>query len=169
MEFAYATAKISRLDEIVAIYSSAQRFMAENGNPQWGKGFPNENDIREGIFGGVLYTVTVNDQIAAVFSVLNFDENYVEIDGKWLTDGNYIAVHRVAVAENFKGTGAAKYILEVAAPQLAHSRGRSSIRIDTHEKNAPMLGLLKRLNFVRCGIVRLLRDDTLRIAFEKIL
>ena len=169
MEFTYSSASISQLDEIVSIYSSAQQFMEAHGNPQWEKGFPKTDDIREGIFGGVLYTVTERGEVAAVFSVLNFDENYVEIDGKWLTGGNYIAVHRVAVAEKYRGTGAAKYILKIAAPQIAHSRGRASIRIDTHEKNEPMLALLNSLNFVRCGIVRLLRDNTERIAFEKIL
>ena len=167
MEFDYALARISQFDEIMEIYSSAQKFMEDNGNPQWGKGFPDDHDIREGVFGGILYVVRSEGQIAAVFSVLNFDENYIEIDGKWLTDGNYLAVHRVAVAEKFRGTGAAKYVLEVAAPQIARSRGRASIRIDTHEKNTPMLGLLERLHFTRCGIVCLVRDGTLRIAFEK--
>lgn len=169
MEFEYASADIAQLDEIVEIYVSAQKFMEQSGNPQWGKGFPDARAIREGILGGIIYTVLCDGRIAAVFSVLNYDENYVEIDGEWLTSGNYLAVHRVAVAENFRGTGAAKYILEVAAHQIARVRGRASIRIDTHEKNAPMLGLLNRLNFTRCGIVRLLRDNTLRIAFEKLL
>lgn len=169
MEFEYATAKISQLDEIVEIYVSAQKFMEQSGNPQWGKGFPDAGAIREGIMGGIILTVMCESQIAAVFSVLNHDENYMEIDGKWLTEGNYLAVHRVAVAEKFRGTGAAKYILEDAVVHIARFRGRSSIRIDTHEKNAPMLGLLRRLNFTCCGTVRLLRDNTQRIAFEKLL
>lgn len=169
MEFEYASADIAQLDEIVEIYVSAQKFMEQSGNPQWGKGFPDARAIREGILGGIIYTVLSDGRIAGVFSVLNYDENYVEIDGKWLTGGNYLAVHRVAVAENFRGTGAAKYILEVAAHHIARVRGRSSIRIDTHEKNVPMLNLLQKLNFERCGTVRLIRDGSLRIAFEKML
>lgn len=169
MGFVYAPSRISQLEEIMKIYSSAQQFMESLGNPQWGKGFLEEHDIREGILGGVLYSVTVGNEIAAVFSLLNFDENYIEIDGKWLTEGNYLAVHRVAVAEKFRRTGAAKYVLGTAAPQIAHTRGRTSLRIDTHEKNVPMLALLQKLQFVRCGTVTLLRDGTSRIAFEKLL
>lgn len=169
MRFSYSPSRISQLNEITEIYSSAQQFMESLGNPQWGKGFITEHDVREGILGGVLYSVTVDGEVAAVFSVLNFDENYVEIDGKWLTGGNYLAVHRVAVAEKYRRTGAAKYVLDVAAPQIAHSRGRTSLRIDTHEKNVPMLALLEKLKFRRCGTVTLLRDSTSRIAFEKLI
>ena len=169
MEFNYAVARISQINEIMEIYGSAQKFMESIGNPQWGKGFPDDHDIREGIFGGVLYSVTTGGAIAAVFSVLNYDENYVKIDGKWLTSGNYLAVHRVAVAEKFRHTGVAKHILEEIAPQLARKRGRMSLRIDTHERNVPMLNLLEKLNFTRCGIINVARDDTSRIAFEKLI
>lgn len=169
MKYSYSKSNISQLKEIMEIYASAQEYMASLGNPQWGKGFPEEHDIREGILGGILYTVKIDGEIAAVFSALTFDENYIEIDGKWLTDGNYLAIHRVAVAEKFRGTGVATYVLDEAAPQLAHTRGRTSLRIDTHEKNLPMLSLLNKLNFVRCGNVTLFRDGTSRIAFEKLL
>lgn len=169
MKFSYAPSRINQLDEIMKIYSSAQQFMESLGNPQWGKGFIEEHDIREGILGGVLYSVTVDGEVAAVFSLLNFDENYVNIDGEWLTEGNYLAVHRVAVAENYRRTGAAMYVLQEAAPQIARKRGRTSLRIDTHAKNGPMLALLEKLDFKRCGTVTLMRDGTSRIAFEKLL
>ncbi len=169
MKFSYAPSRINQLEEIMKIYSSAQQFMESLGNPQWGKGFLEEHDIREGILGGVLYSVNVGKEVAAVFSLLNFDENYVEIDGKWLTEGNYLAVHRVAVAEKFRRTGAAMYVLMEAAPEIAKKRGRTSLRIDTHIKNGPMLALLEKLQFSRCGTVTLLRDGSSRVAFEKIL
>lgn len=169
MDFSYGVAQISQLDKIMEIYSSAQRFMESNGNPQWGRGFPDKRDITEGIFGGIIYTVTSKGEIAALFSVVNYDGNYDIIEGEWLTSGNYLAVHRVAVAENFRGTGAAKYIVNTAAKEIARLRGRTSIRMDTHEKNAPMLKLLHGMGFTECGIVTLARDLTYRIAFEKVL
>lgn len=57
MIYSYATADISQLEDILNIYRSAQAYMEANGNPQWQKGFPDENDIRGGIYGGILYTV----------------------------------------------------------------------------------------------------------------
>lgn len=169
MNFEFHQAKISAFNEIIEIYRGAQRFMEDNNNPQWQKGFPDENDVKCGILGGVFYLVTLNGEIAAVFSAVNYDGDYDEIDGKWLTDGNYLAVHRVAVAEKYRGKGAAKYILNFAAPEIARSRKRGSLRFDTHVKNLPMLNLLISQGFSKCGTVNIVRDGTERIAFEKIL
>lgn len=167
MQLSYAKAEISALDEISQIYETAQEFMEENGNPQWKRGFPDENDIRGGILGGILYAVRLDGQIAGVFSAVNHESNYDKINGRWLTEGNYLAVHRVAVAERFRGRGVAKYILNTAATEIAHARGRGSIRMDTHEKNAPMRALLLSQGFTACGTVTIFRDDTERIAFER--
>ncbi len=169
MIYSYVTADISQLDEILNIYRNAQEYMEAQGNPQWQKGFPDENDIRGGIYGGILYTVRAEGEIVAVFSAVNHDGNYDEICGEWLTAGNYLAVHRVAVREDYRGKGAAKYIVDVAAEEIAKSRGKGSIRMDTHEKNIPMRSLLLSHGFTECGFVSLIRDDTERIAFEKII
>lgn len=166
MEFEYKIADVSALDEIIDIYRTAQSFMESNGNPQWGKGFPSSDDILGGILGGIIYTVLCGGEIAAVFSVAHYDIDYDEINGSWLTEGNYLAVHRVAVAEKFRGKGAAKFIIKSAA-EIARSLRRGSLRLDTHEKNIPMRSLLTSQGFTQCGTIRLIRDDTTRIAFEK--
>ncbi len=167
MEYEYRQATADDLQAVKDIYVSAQEFMERNGNPQWGRGFPNETDIAGGVYGGIIYVVTCRGETAAVFSVVNYDADYDEIDGKWLTESNYLAVHRVAVSENFRGKGAARYIVDCAAAEIARERGRMSLRFDTHEKNAPMLGLLSTSGFTRCGKICLGRDGSERIAFEK--
>lgn len=169
MNFSYRKAAISEAEEITKIYASAQAYMEANGNPQWEKGFPDKNDVRGGIYGGILYCVIAQDEIAAVFSAVNHDGNYDEIEGSWLTKGNYLAVHRVAVNEKYRGCGAAKFVLNCAAEELAHSRSRTSIRIDTHELNKPMRSLLVSQGFTECGNVYISRDCSRRIAYEKIL
>ena len=169
MNFSYRKATIAETKEIVDIYASAQAFMEAHGNPQWVKGFPDENDVRGGIFGGILFCVIAKDEIAAVFAAVDHDGNYDEIEGKWLTKGNYLAVHRVAVSEKYRGSGAAKFVLNYAAEELARTRGKTSIRIDTHEMNKPMRSLLASQGFTECGNVYISRDYSLRIAYEKIL
>ncbi|MBE7088710.1 MAG: GNAT family N-acetyltransferase [Clostridiales bacterium] len=169
MEFEYKKADISSLEKILQIYTDAQAFMEQNGNPQWGKGFPDKNDILGGILGGILYTVNYNNEIVAVFSVVNYDSNYDIIHGKWLTENNYLAVHRVAVDKNARGIGAAKYIVQCAAPSIAKARQRASLRFDTHEKNTQMKGLLSSCGFTHCGTVFISRDGTSRLAYEKLL
>lgn len=169
MDYAFRKAEIRDLGDIMKIYGQAQKFMSEHGNPQWPKGFPDENDIKGGIYGGILYLVIDGGNTAAVFSAVNHEGNYDEIEGDWLTRGNYLALHRVAVAEEYRGKGAAKFILLHAGEELARARGRTSLRLDTHEKNYPMQGLLKSCGFSPCGVVHIYRDDTARLAFEKIL
>lgn len=169
MNYNYRVANISDLDKIMRIYAEAQAFMEANGNPQWPKGFPDKTDILGGILGGILYCVEDENGIVAVFSAMNYDGDYEEIEGEWLTGGNYLALHRLAVDQNKRGRGIAKYIVSYAGPDIAKRRGRASIRMDTHAKNAPMRGLLASQGFTECGTIRLVRDLTQRIAFEKIL
>lgn len=169
MKYLYRPSDIGELDVIMKIYAEAQAFMEKSGNPQWPKGFPDKTDITGGILGGILYTVLCGDEIVAVFSAMNYDNDYDEIDGKWLTGGNYLAVHRVAVSDKFRRRGVATFIVKCAAHEIACKRGRVSIRMDTHEKNAPMRGLLKKCGFSECGTISLVRDNSLRIAFEKII
>lgn len=168
MQYEYKKADVSRLDDIMEIYRGAQAYMESHDNPQWPKGFPDENDVRGGIFGGILYVVICNGETAAVFSAMDYDRDYDKIDGKWLTNGNYLAVHRVAVSDKYRGKGAAKFVL-CAASELAVSRGKTSLRFDTHEKNIPMRSLLESQGCTCCGTVTIFRDDTPRVAFEKII
>lgn len=170
MKFSYRKALIEDLNEIMRIYTFAQSFMEAHGNPQWPKGFPDENDVKCGIVGGVLYVVTVDGgKIAAVFSAVGYDRDYDEINGSWLSNGQYLAVHRVAAAEEYAGKGAAKFIINFAAREIANVRKCKSVRMDTHEKNIPMRNLLTAQGFTECGTITLIRDDTTRIAFEKLL
>ncbi len=168
MNFEYKKADGTALKDIMKIYREAQRFMESNGNPQWERGFPSEDDVCGGIFGGIIFTVSADDEIAAVFSAVDYDRDYDEIEGKWISDGGYLAVHRVAVSDKFRGHGAAKFVIK-AATEIALSRGKTSLRFDTHEKNIPMRTLLSSQGFTECGIIKLFRDDTTRIAFEKII
>lgn len=170
MKLAYRKAKIEDLNEAMRIYADAQSFMEANGNPQWPKGFPDENDVKCGIVGGVLYVVTaLNGEIAAVFSAVGYDRDYDDIDGVWLSDGKYLAVHRVAAAKKYRGCGAAKFIVNSAAVEIAMARRCKSIRMDTHIMNLPMRSLLTSQGFTECGTITLIRDCSTRIAYERLL
>ncbi len=70
----------------------------------------------------------------------------------------YIAVIGIASTEGVKG--AAAYCLNWAFEQTGN------IRIDTHDDNKPMQGLLKKSGFQYCGRITL-ADGSPRIAFQK--
>ena len=96
--------------------------------------------------------------------VFDGEPAYDAIEGAWLTDGEYVVLHRMAVADGEKGRGVAtEFMRRVEA--MAHGRGTGSMRVDTNFDNRYMLRMLGRLGFVYCGKVRYRSGE--RLAFEK--
>ena len=85
--------------------------------------------------------------------VFDGEPAYDAIEGAWLTDGDYVVLHRMAVADGEKGRGVAtEFMRRVEA--MACGRGTGSMRVDTNFDNRYMLRMLGRLGFVYCGKVR---------------
>lgn len=98
--------------------------------------------------------------------VFDGEPAYEAIEGAWLTDGDYVVLHRMAVADGEKGRGVAtEFMRRVEA--MACGRGTGSMRVDTNFDNRYMLRMLGRLGFVYCGKVRYRSGE--RLAFEKTL
>ena len=147
------------LDEILAIYDRARDFMRQNGNPiQWGDSYPEKELICSDLNGGHLYLLTdKKNAIAGVFSCFPEGEpDYDNINGKWLNDLPYTAIHRVASAGTHKG---------IFSHILSFCRTFSSnIKIDTHLDNLIMQSVLKKHGFVYCGTV--ITDNIELLAFQ---
>ena len=141
--------------------------MAEHGNPnQWGPtNWPPEDLIREDIRTGHGYVCEneAGNVVGTFFYISGKDiePTYREItDGKWLDDGPYGVVHRVASDGSEKGIGV--YCLDWAFAQCGH------LRIDTHGDNLVMQNLLGKLGFIHCGTIYVEEDEYPRMAFEKV-
>lgn len=80
--------------------------------------------------------------------------SYLNIEGKWLNQDNYMVIHRIAVKEEYLGQGIAKKLINHAI-NYAQNNNSTSIKIDTHPKNIPMNNLINSLNFTFCGIIKL--------------
>ncbi len=167
MELKIEKACMRDLQEIREIYANARTFMAENGNPgQWTGGYPTDEILINDIELGQLYVArpaSGNRNIACVFAFfVGLDPSYFSIeDGAWLNDAEYGVIHRVAVAKWARGRGAALFCLEHCFEIYGN------VRIDTHENNIPMQGLIEKCGFRRCGIVHMADDGTPRIAYQK--
>lgn len=151
------------LPQIRAIYAHARRFMAENGNPtQWTGSYPQENVICSDLTLHQLYVCADAGEILGVFCYFEGAKpDYLEIfDGAWLSDAPYGVVHRIAVAPGSRGVGSA--CLEFAFSKCGN------LRIDTHRDNIPMQKLLAKNGFLPCGTIRLMKDGSRRIAYQKI-
>ena len=152
-------AVISELEEILAIYELARAFMKETGNPdQWRNTYPTPQIVKDDIKKEELYVLYDEEGIEGVFVFINGpDPSYDYIDGNWLDDEPYCAVHRVASAQKKKG------VLR-AVMDYAFSRS-DSIKIDTHKDNAVMQHQLEKYGFKRCGII-FLENGEHRIAYQ---
>ena len=131
------------LDQIMQIYEKAKEFMRANGNAeQWEDGYPSRELIEQDL--DHMYLCMADGQIACVFYYAEEeDEDYREINGKWLNEEPYAVVHRVASTGIVKG--AAGYCLKWAYSQMPN------IRMDTYRDNIPMQKLLEKCGFQYCG------------------
>ena len=99
-----------------------------------------------------MYLCMAENQIACVFYYKkDEDEEYGQINGKWLNDEPYAVVHRVASTGIIKG--AASYCLDWAYSQIPN------LRMDTYRDNIPMQKLLEKCGFQYCGSFERLGTD----------
>mgnify|MGYP003320540571 CR=1 FL=1 len=158
------------IDSIMVIIRDAQRALAELGIDQWQNGYPTRESIEGDIEKGNGYTVLLCEKpIATAVILVDGEPDYDEInEGRWLQDGPYITVHRLATHNDAKRTGAASALIK-AAEEMARERGFGAVRIDTHRKNLVMQAFLQKNGFSRCGVIYLRRTGAERIAFEKLI
>jgi len=157
------TADISRIWEIIQQSIERRR---RDGSLQWQNGYPNLQTIESDIEKDFGYVLTVNGEIA-VYSALIFNDEpaYSTIDGAWLSTGEFLVIHRVAVSEDFAGQGLAKKLFDYIE-DFVREKNVSSIKVDTNFDNLAMLKILDLKGYTYCGEVVL--AGGVRKAFEKI-
>lgn len=133
--------------------------MGENGNAeQWGEDYPSAELIEHDI--DKMYLCMSEGRIACVFYyAAEEDEDYKEINGKWLNEEPYGVVHRVASTGIVRG--AASFCLDWAYAQT------QNLRMDTYSDNIPMQKLLEKCGFQYCGSFERLGMDKW-MAYQKI-
>jgi len=137
------------------------------GSLQWQDGYPNPEIIVADIQKEIGFVAVENEQIVGYIVIIHgVEEAYNSIDGNWLTNGEYVVLHRLATAKEFKNQGVATKIMQLVEESCRKEK-IPSIRVDTNFDNAAMLHVFKKLDYEYCGEV-LLRDAP-RKAFEKIL
>lgn len=148
------------LPRIMEIYRSAQEYMIKNGNPdQWRHVYPSVAHVARDIERGFCRVLVADGAIHAAAAICaGEDPSYRDIkDGKWLREGEYVAIHRVA------SDGALRGVFR-AFSDLAKSLS-PDVRVDTHRDNRIMQAKIEEEGFIRCGTV-FAEDGTPRIAYQ---
>ena len=172
------------VDRILEIIEKAKIELKKLGLDQWQNGYPNreviENDIKSGISYVLEEISEKNDKsenqiskkiIGTIVLSPKKEEPYSKIEGKWITNDDYIVIHRLAVDSEIKNKGIATKILEFSEKECIKNK-ILSIKADTHENNEPMKKFLEKNGFSYCGVVYLDREPDVgekRIAYEKII
>lgn len=167
------------LDRIVLIIQGAKERMRDAGRTQWQGAYPGISDIMKDIESGYGYVAVFpghselgceqeTDGVIAGYCAVVFsgEPAYDHLEGRWISEENYVVVHRMAVSGNMLGRGVSKMMFG-AVSELALSNGVRSFKVDTNYDNIQMNHILKSLGFSECGTIRY--ADGPRIAYEKIL
>ncbi len=160
-------AAYSTLPVIWNILQQAIEQRKQDGSEQWQNGYPNEQTVDEDISNGYAYVLTDDDVIIAYAAIIfGVEPAYEEIIGKWLSNGDYAVVHRVAVSNAVKGKGIATHLFK-AIEDLCMEQKVYSIKVDTNFDNIPMLRILDKLNYTYCG--EIFFCGAARKAYEKVI
>jgi RimJ/RimL family protein N-acetyltransferase len=167
MELLFRKAVIADIDAIWEILQQAIARRRADGSNQWQDGYPNPAVVRKDIDNGSGFVLTDSNVVVGYCAILINDEpEYANIKGKWLTNGDFVVYHRVAISENHLGKGLAQEMLR-SIEQYALDNHINSLKADTNFDNAGMLRIFEKMGYVYCGEVTFRGSP--RKAFEKVL
>jgi hypothetical protein len=160
-------ADFSEIGPIWEILKQAIEQRRLDGSEQWQNGYPNQQTVYDDISNGYGYVITENAVIIAYAAIIfGIEPAYNEIKGQWLTNGDYVAVHRVATSNSAKGKGVATKLFKLLE-DLSIEHNVFSIKVDTNFDNIPMLRIMEKLEYSYCGEIYF--GGAPRKAFEKVL
>ena len=157
------------IDRIMQIIADARESIGKLGIDQWQYGYPTRDLIKEDVDLSRGYIVEDDGEVVATFAMLcDGEPTYKKIYcGAWLSEGKYIALHRIAISSDRRGKGIADEIISFLSDS-ALKIGAGSIKVDTHTGNMPMRKMLEKHGFEHCGTIYL-QDGQARVAYEKLI
>ncbi len=167
MNYQFRKALHSEIPQIWDILQQAIQRRKNDGSNQWQNGYPNPETIGNDIANDAGYVLIGGETIVGYCAVIINDEPaYLAIKGQWLTAGDFVVVHRVAISEGHLGHGLAQKIFG-CIEDFALANTIYSIKVDTNFDNPAMLKIMDNLDYVYCGEVYF--NGSPRKAFEKVL
>ena len=167
LDFTLVKAQLKDIKLIMAIINDGKKHLKSQNSLQWNlpNGYPNEDILLNDIKNESCYLYIEDNEVIGTMSIIHTpDENYYEINGKWLTDQPYASIHRIAVLNSHHNNGiGVKMLLE--AEKIVNNN-IYSIKIDTHKINVQMIKTIEKCGYTYCGTITLKRskEDNLRNA-----
>ena len=167
MNYHFRKAEKAETSEIWIILQQAIIRRKNDGSNQWQDGYPNSEVVKNDIENDYGYVLTEGKNVIGYCAILINDEpEYQKIEGKWLTNLDFVVIHRLALTENYLGKNLSKMIIGFVE-EFAKSKDIYSIKVDTNHDNIPMMKIFEKSGFNFCGIVHFRGSP--RRAYEKVL
>ena len=167
MNYHFRKAELSEIAPIWEILQQAIIRRKEDGSKQWQDGYPNPEVVQKDIEQGEGFVLVEGETIIGYSAVLINDEPaYEKIEGNWLTNNDFVVIHRVAISEKYLGKGLAKMIIK-NIEDFALSNNIYSIKADTNFDNIAMIKIFENSGYAYCGEVYFRGSS--RKAYEKVL
>jgi RimJ/RimL family protein N-acetyltransferase len=167
IDYHFRKAKISEIPPIWDILQLAIQRRKEEGSDQWQDGYPNPEVVQKDIEKGEGFVLTDGETIVGYSAVLINDEpQYAKIEGKWLTNDDFVVFHRVAISETYLGNGCAQKMIGFIE-NFARNNNIYSVKADTNFDNVGMIKVFEKLGYRFCGEVYFRGGQ--RKAYEKVL
>ena len=164
----FRQANLQDFDACWRLIDTARWKMMADGRHQWTAEYPSRELIIADIKSGEAYVLTDEDDVKTYGVVAqNGEPAYEQSTAEWLTKGDYMVIHRLAVSPNARGKGLAKQFFQ-GVEAMCRQQNMHSIKVDTNHDNREMRGLLQRLGFVECGKIDY-GPRGMRLAFERVL
>lgn len=158
-------AEFSDLEIIATIFEQARAHQRSLGFRQWDDDYPAPDLIAEDIRLRRGFIIE-HDGVTAGYCVIAIgcDPEYDRLSHMWHLSGPYAALHRLAIADRFRGLHLGHAVI-LRAENIAAENGAENIRVDTGTQNIPMQRLMESCGYINRQCHRFIWGE--RIAYEK--
>ena len=166
----FRKASLEDIESIGHLIEMARKSLRDDGIDQWQKTNPNKEIIKKQIEKDDAYVFDKEGKVLAYAYVFDgVDPCYNIHEGKFKSD-SYLVIHTLMVDNSGIVTKLGTKFME-ALVDFTEKSGKKAIRIDTHQDNFRMRGLLDKFSFEEIGIVQIDEDGIPkdRICYEKVL
>jgi GNAT superfamily N-acetyltransferase len=159
------------LPAAMAVLNAGIAYLKAQGSPQWqdGQG-PTEEQVLADISAGFGYVLIHEGEVAGYGALIpGPDPIYEHItEGAWSQNGDYVAIHRIAVDTNIRGKGLSKTLFHDLIV-LARANDYTDVRVDTFPANEIMQHVIMGAGFQYAGMIQFPFAHGERRAFELLL
>lgn len=160
----------SDLDKIKKIVNDAKESLKNDGIDQWQRGVPDMAILARQISRDSAYVYELDENIMAyAYLSSDYEPTYASVMND-MKGNRAFTIHTFCVNKNTRELGVATNFMEDIIKK-AKEDNMDSLRIDTHEDNFKMRGLIEKMGFEFRGVIYIRDFDITaqRLAYELIL